>query len=357
VIPSSDQSTAAPPCAIAAAPSYAAPAVMFNGAIGTSALSAAFELGLLDRLDAHGTLPIASFCADHGLHRGAVSALLRALACFGVISVATDGDTVARGPCFEEACRERGYFLWLVKGYGHLWRNLAACCRIENRPADADDREFVGRDGASIAIAGRDYGGRFVDRAFERLLDQQSWTVAGDLGCGSASRLIELARSRPNVRGVGVEVDAAAVSLARRLVDDADLSGRVDIVHADIRSLAPRGEFANVDVLFCFFMGHDLWPGSRCQAVLGNLRRVFPKTQRFLLCDTFRGTAAPSPFLPTFQLGFEWTHAVMGQDVPSEADWLDLLAEGEWRCVRRVPIEIPSSAIFDLRPRRAEPLT
>jgi hypothetical protein len=125
----------------------------------------------------------------------------------------------------------------------------------------------------------------------------------------------------------------------------------VTIVEADVRVLEPCASFAAVDVLFCFFMGHDLWPRPHCTTVMRNLRVVFPSAHRFLMCDTYRSDAAPSPFLPTFQLGFEWTHAVMGQYIPTREEWQDVFHDSAWECVRCYPVDIPASAIFDLRPR------
>ena len=53
--------------------------------------------------------------------------------------------------------------------------------------------------------------------------------------------------------------------------------------------------------------------------------------------------------MPIFTLGFEVTHAAMGQSVPSHQDWLDLFEETAWTLGDEYPIGIPFSCIFDLR--------
>jgi hypothetical protein len=39
----------------------------------------------------------------------------------------------------------------------------------------------------------------------------------------------------------------------------------------------------------------------------------------------------------------------MGQYVPSESEWLDVIAEAGWHCVKQRHIDLPFSCIFDLR--------
>jgi len=72
--------------------------------------------------------------------------------------------------------------------------------------------------------------------------------------------------------------------------------------------------------------------------------------KRFLLCDTYRSELSISHEIPVFTLGFEVTHAVMGQYIPSLSEWMELFAEAGWRCATRRFIDLPFSCIFDLRP-------
>ena len=111
----------------------------------------------------------------------------------------------------------------------------------------------------------------------------------------------------------------------------------------------PSPEFSQVDVIFCFFMGHDLWPRANCLSTLRGIRSVFPRAKRFLLCDTYRSDLLPSDETPIFTLGFELTHAAMGQYIPGLSEWMDLFQEAGWTCVDRRDVGIPFSAIFDLR--------
>jgi phenylpyruvate C(3)-methyltransferase len=325
-------------------------AQLFNSAVAAGALSAAMELGLLDRLHHDGVTDLDRFCDEGDLHLPSVSALCRALACFQILEVTSDGASVRPGVMFHAAYDDKGYFLWLVRGYGHLMEHLADFCHRRNRPDDPDDRAFVRRQGRHIALAGRDYGARFVDPCFRAIVDTERFNVVADLGCGSAARLIDLAQSHAHVRGLGVEINTEATALARERVRAAGLADRVHIVQADVMQLNNRAEFDDVDLVCSFFMGHDLWPRARCRRILADLPSVFPSMTRFLLCDTHRSELDTAERMPTFALAFELTHAVMGQQIPSETEWRDLFTEAGWTCVKAQRIGIPFSTIFDLRP-------
>lgn len=317
---------------------------IFNSAIGASAIAAGFELGLFDELHEREPLDLEEFCGRRDLHPWSVASVVQVLNCFDIAELSEDRKTARRGSLFADTFADKGYFLWLMRGYGNLLHNLATI--VKNGDCTL---EGIGRDGKYIAMAGRDYGARFVDPHFTAMLEEEPFQVAADLGCGSAERLLNLARSRPDFRGVGVEVNKGAVDLARRSIEQAGLSDRVQVVHFDVKNLVVQPEFGEVEVLFCFFMGHDLWPRPNCLKALRSIRHAFPKVRRFLFCDTYRSDLPAPSDIPIFTLGFEFTHAMMGQFIPSLAEWEDLFEESGWTCAGRRDISIPYSSIFDLR--------
>jgi hypothetical protein len=230
-----------------------------------------------------------------------------------------------------------------------MLETLADIAREESRRGD-----FAGRDPRYIAIAGRDYGARFVEGEFRRTLAAFPFHTVCDLGCGSADRLIRLLRDHPEARGIGVELHPGTVALAREAVERSGLAARLRIVEADIARVEPDPGFAQVDLLLAFFNGHDLWPRERCRAALDRIHAAFPAARRFLLCDTWRSDLEAAAEPPTFTLGFELTHAAMGQYVPSAPEWRELFAETSWRLAGEHPIGIPFSTIFDLRSRAGD---
>ncbi|MEV0680230.1 class I SAM-dependent methyltransferase [Actinosynnema sp. NPDC050436] len=315
----------------------------FNGTVASSAVAAAFELGLLQELAGPTAVVPETFAAERKLLVRPVQAIASVLAHLGVAT--RQDDHLTRGPAFADVWRNKGYFLWLVGGYGRMLSDAAGLSRAEPEvPAGSL------RDGAVIARAGRDYGARFVDPAFEALLAGRAFGDVADLGCGSADRLIKLATTRPGGRFLGVELNPDAVRVARAAVAAAGVADRVEIVAGDIAELDP-GRFPGYDLVFSFFLGHDLWPERSCVRALDGIRRAFPDAGTFLLGDTYRSDHLTGPDTPIFTLGFEYTHALMGQHIPSMAEWRAVIDRTAWRLTGIHPLEIAHSAIFELAAR------
>src|SRR6266498_765686 len=167
-------------------------AQLFNSTLASASISAAFELGIFSELSTKGELSLDSFCKAHELDVATIRAMMHALACFDIVEFRDSALIVGPGKSFDAVCRDKGYFMWLISGYGYALQRLCDLARLENRPSNPDDRSFVKRNGKYIAMAGRDYGEQFVDRDFEAVLSPSPNDFLCDLGCGSAGRLIGL---------------------------------------------------------------------------------------------------------------------------------------------------------------------
>jgi SAM-dependent methyltransferase len=102
-----------------------------------------------------------------------------------------------------------------------------------------------------ILARGGPGGQNFVDRrslarAFGSIADSsRGWVTALiigarpstllDLGCGSGSLLVQLAKLDPEFRGIGVEASGSMCAMARRHVRKHSLRSRIEILHHDAR--------------------------------------------------------------------------------------------------------------------------
>lgn len=318
-------------------------ASVFNSVITAAALAAAFRLGLLDEVDQHGKVNLVEFARRENLDREALDIVVRALTRLGILRLESSTNNLSGGSEFGEFHKHQGYFYWLVAGYGPSLQMLGELVR---NTTEIETSRM--RSGPDIAVAARDYGRRFVDPVFSELVAAAEPQVVADIGCGTAGRLIELGARYPNLRGYGIEIEPQVSELARLALDKAGVSDRIEIVTGDVAELQAQPGFDEVDLLFSFFVGHDFWPRKHCLRVLKEMRALFPGAHRFLLCDTYRSERLHDPELPIFTLGFELTHALMRQTVPTRGQWLDLFGEAGWRCVAVHDVGIPFSCIFDL---------
>ncbi|GAA3000408.1 class I SAM-dependent methyltransferase [Actinokineospora diospyrosa] len=322
-------------------------AEMFNSAVAAFALSAAWELGALDELRATGDLDAAEFAAGRGLDTAGTLGMFRALAAVRVVE--RDGTTVTPGARFAEAVRNRSFFHWLARGSSELFREMPSVLVAQNRVG-----EFYRRDPAAIALACREIDELCYAPTFWAAMGRLDFPVRRvvDLGCGSGGRLIDVLRSHPGSSAVGIDIARPSLEVARKEVAEAGFGDRAGFVEADVLALRPHPDYADVELLLCFMMGHDFWPRDNCVATLRRLREVFPAARRFLLGDATRTVGVPDTELPVFTLGFEVGHDLMGTFIPTIADWESVFAEGGWELVRtnRIGVAV-GEVVFELAPR------
>jgi SAM-dependent methyltransferase len=313
----------------------------FNGAVAAAALSAAWDIGLLDELAERDTVDVPEFTARTGTHPEPVRKILAALSSRRIV-VDAGPNLAQRGPGFEQAFRTRGFFYWLTRGCGELFTDLTDLVT-----ADADRQ--MRRDSRAISVACRSIARNFFDPPLRDLLDGLDFTTVADLGCGSGDRIIMLAGQRPDLRAIGVDIAQGALAVAREAVQAANLEARITLTRDDVLSMSPRPEYADVDLVTCFLMGHDFWPRDNCVKTLQQLREIFPNLRSLVLGDTCRSVGVEGPDLPMFTLGFETVHAVMDQYLPTLDEWYSVIEDSGWRLADQRLIDLPAfSFIFRL---------
>ena len=327
---------------------------IFNSAVAAAAIGAAWELGLLDELRDQKKVDVHNFAEQHDLDSGSMQGLVAALAIVDVVQ--RNHDTIVGGRLLEEAYRTKSLFHWLTLGSGELFSRMQYVLRNENRTGD-----FYRRDPAAIAYACRDINRQHFDPAFWTAMNELDYKLHSvvDLGSGSGERLMQILDRYPGTTGIGIDLAGPAIKVAAAEALERGFGDRLSFTEGDVGEMGYRDEFAQVDLLTCFMMGHDFWPRENCVATLQRLRKAFPKVRRFLLGDTTRilldsgGSkhAVTEDNVPVFTLGFEFGHAMMGVYLPTIEEWEGVFVEGGWRCVGRHLIESPSlSIIFELEP-------
>lgn len=321
-----------------------ATAQIFNSAVAASAIAAAWELGALEELRESGTLDVAGFAARHDLHEKSTHGLFVALASVGVVR--RDGGTVVTGEHFDEVYQAKSLFHWLARGSAPLFAEIPAVLRNGNRSG-----EFYRRDAKAISAACREANAEFFDPVFWPVVEGLDFepTAVADLGSGSGERLLQILKRTPGARGIGIDIAGPAIEMAIAEAQAAGLGDRLEFIEADVRQLESAPEFADVDLLTCFMMGHDFWPRERCITSLRQLRTAFPSVRRLLLGDNVRTTGVPDDEIPVFTLAFEFGHAMMDVYLPTLDEWLDVFDEAGWKCLEAHRVDsLAGAVVFEL---------
>ncbi|MGW1296290.1 methyltransferase domain-containing protein [Streptomyces sp. NPDC002533] len=318
-------------------------ASIYNSAVAASAIAAAWEIGALDELHRARTLDTADFAERGGLDPQSTTGLFRALAAVGLVR--RDGAVVYTLDGFDDMYRNKSFFHWLTRGSAELFREIPSVLRTENR-----DGDHYRRDAAAIAYACREIDQVTYAPTFRAALDRVDFpfTRVADLGCGSGARLMQILDRHPGTTGVGIDIAQPSIDVARKEAAEAGFAGRAEFVQGDVLRLDARPEYADIELLTCFMMGHDFWPRENCVATLRRLREVFPAARRLLIGDATR-TSLPDTELPVFTLGFELGHDLMGTFLPTIEDWESVFEEGGWELVRTNRIEMTvGEVVFEL---------
>lgn len=332
-------------------------AKIFNSAIAAAAIGAAWEVELLDAVRDQKKIDVPKFAAEHNLDRDSVHGLAVAPAIIDVVNC--NQDTVTAGSLFDEAYRTKSMFQWLMLGSGGLCSRMQHFLRNENRTGD-----FHQRDPAAIAYACRKMNRQFFDPVFWAVMEGMDYKFHSvvDLGCRSGERLMQILGQYQGTNAIGIDVAAPAIEFAEAEAENQGVGNRLSFAVCDAREIEYRDEFAQVDLLTCFMMGHDFWPRENCISTLRKLRKNFPKVRRFLLGDSTRGlmhsAGSKPPFnqatednKPIFALGLEFGHVLMNVYIPTMDEWYGVFVEAGWRCVKGH--ELPQFAfgvIFELEP-------
>jgi phenylpyruvate C(3)-methyltransferase len=304
---------------------WKAAAQIYNSAVATWAIAAAWELGALDELRDSNVLDSDEFAAQHHLDRAATLGMFRALSAVQIVK--RNNTKIAVGPHFTQVFQTRSFFHWLARGSAELFRQIPSVIQQENRVGD-----YYSRDPAAIAFACREINELCYDPWFWQAVGglEHPYGVVADLGCGSGQRLREMLTRYPGMRGIGVDIAPDSLADAEQEASAAGLADRLRFIQADVLSLEACGEFEEVELLTCFMMGHDLWPRERCISTLRRIRDVFPRASCLLLGDATSTDDKPDDDLPVFRLGFEFAHDLMGKTIPSVGEWEDAIKETGW---------------------------
>jgi len=332
-------------------------AKIYNSAIAAAAIPSAWEVGLLDALQEQKTVDVPKFAKEHNLDSDSLQGIAVTLAVVGVVNC--NQDVITPGRLFDEAYRTKSMFHWLTLGSGGLFSRMHHVLRNENRVGN-----FHTRDPAGIAYACRELNRQFYDPVFWGVMEGLDYKFHKvlDLGCGSGERLMQILGRYQETTALGIDVAGPAIEFAKDEAQKRGFSNRLSFTVGDAREIEYRDEFAEVDLLTSFLMGHDFWPRENCIATLRKLREIFPKVRRFLLGDETRGllysagskppvTQVTEDNVPIFALGLEFGHVLMDVYIPTMEEWYGVFAEGGWRCIKGHELQKPAFAvIFELEP-------
>lgn len=204
--------------------------------------------------------------------------------------------------------KNRGFFTWAIGGYSPL---LEAMDTFLANPAT---QQYI--RGQYVAIGSDEANQGLMQNIFDKVIDGFEAKCIADLGCGNAGRLVNLLKRRPELNGVGIDINPQAIEIAQKNKQQNGLSEKIDLICENVfTSLTePRSELSRVELVMSFMMLHDLFNIKELNGKLfTKMKEAFPKAKYFVFADTCIDKGRRnSETMPIFTMGYELIHKMRG---------------------------------------------
>jgi hypothetical protein len=309
---------------------------LVNGFQVSQALHVAAVLGLSDHL-ADGPRSVADLAAATSTDERSLQRLLRALVTAGVYDVDEDGrfanTEVSEGLRRAAPGSLAGWAAFVGRPYQwQAWASLLDSIRTGDnafamvhgesvwsyRSRHPDEQEIF--DDAMTALTG------VVARATAEAYDFGRFGTVVDVGGSRGVLLAAILRRHPTVRGI--LFDQPAVVAAASLLDDAELTGRVERVGGSFFESVPTADAYVLKAVI-----HD-WPDDESVAILRRCREAMARDGAVLLVEQLLGSG-PDPYRTAFS-DLNMLVGPGGQERSLE-EYRALFAAADLRLTRAVP--------------------
>jgi SAM-dependent methyltransferase len=319
-------------------PSPAAIMQLASGFMAAKHLFAANQLGLFEALaDSPATLD--ALAARTGLTRRAARISADAMVALGLLEV-QDG-TYRNGTAAARFLAGPGPHD--LRPFLRFWDQISypAWTRLAEALASGPPREIFELDDTlqQVASAGIEAILAGPAAALPQVFDFGLHTRLLDIGGGTGSWSIAIARRHPHITGAVLELPTAT-ELARSRVAAARLGHRITVITGD----AMTGELpAGYDVFLLANLIH-YWSPEQNQDLLGRVRRAAQPGSALLLADFWTNPAHTEPLQAALMAGEFAVHLRTGDvySVEEVRGWLDHTG---WRFTDHRPLAGPQSLI------------
>ena len=323
-------------------------------------LVALWDSGIYEYLRDRGRIEIDAASETLGLDPAIMRSLIEYLVGWGILTPENDSFILsAKGRPYWNYIT-RGVLTSHMAGYNQLLVNLGPLLR---REIDINDPQLdrVGRlvaSGSGYALLGSNTIPWIL-----KLIKQIGGTYVLDVGCGAGDFLIQLALRWPEGTGVGIDMNADAITKACANAEGAGVSDRLSFYHTKLSAEPLTVEKAilnKVDTLTAMYLLHEFAGRGGQEAIvaaISQMRSQFPGRTLLMLEGERADPVAlnANPPRTYAQLDYSFIHPISRQGpLRSVAEWEDIIKAAGATLRERVPgfAQVPgwiSLYIIDLK--------
>ncbi|MEU0940334.1 methyltransferase domain-containing protein [Embleya sp. NPDC005971] len=241
-----------------------------RGFVLAQALHQFMETGVHEALTDAGILTVARLARSCGLAEDRLRGFLQYLANEDFVDLPVD-DRVSLTEKGAGIAVFRPWYTLLVGGYTQAMSDLGR--------ALADGDVYASRDVAQVGVGSCGISRFDALPMAERLLARIPGGVRTvvDLGCGDGRYLVELCERTAGLRGVGVEFGAESVATARKLVQERNLTDRIDIRRGTASELPDLGDLPGPLCFITAFVLQEVLEQADREMIVGLLTAGFTR--------------------------------------------------------------------------------
>lgn len=278
-----------------------------RGYVTTNCLWALMDIGLMDRLEASGTLEIERFCDEEGLDPARLREICLYLSRLGYLLL--EGSRIELTPAGKVLWGDAQGVLSIFLAYEDFFTSFRQLLRKQGKLSDIKRRDEL------VARGFRETGPRLTFPVLGDLIKTMGIEGVIELGCGNIDLSSYLARSSDRLRLLGIDRNPAVLARARQTIQEEGLEGRVTLLERDIFELeASEREFAPYQLVTAIDLFHAYYHEGRPKLLdlFARLKRAFAG-KRFLISEICLPDEETMKRIAYPHVEHELFHALSGQ--------------------------------------------
>ncbi len=171
----------------------------------------------------------------------------------------------------EEISDFQPWYKLLVGGYAETFQEISLVLK--------SDGPYASRDGANVGVGSCGISQHDALPMTRQLLEKipTNFETVVDLGCGDGSYLVDLCKSMPHIKGIGLDLDPKSIKIANEAVVQNGVSNRVQV---EVGSAINLPSFTEVKKPLCFitaFVFQEVLEQAGRNSIINMLTTVFEK--------------------------------------------------------------------------------
>lgn len=173
-----------------------------------------------------------------------------------------------------------------------------------------------------------------------------------DIGCGSATFLIELCKSNPAITGYGVDISRDALLYGQRQLAENNLQDRITLFEGDVLNdfETITDKFNNADIVTASFMLHELFFEKEEKLIhfLIKLRCRY-KNKPLMICENIKQTLQELRKEPGLYSELQLAHGIARERQMARKDWKEVFRKSGFREAKERYLSFAKIGIYIVR--------